>query len=368
VAIVRRIRNRGATITVEANAEVLFMPGGQVHNWTNRFTGRIRAHTISEAPRNKRPRWSHYGKALHTTIVSARPRFWGNGRDKQRVYGAVGSTAPYAWYVDQGTGVHNGSMPYKAKILPPWVRGEGSLYEHTWRPTGPGGKRVKPVYIKGQKGQGFFDKGLRRAFQSMRMRSYQIATDPKITDVINSVPTGLDNFKGNTPADGAFIAQLEEWREWRDTAWSRNTLGRQNRPEPEPDSPARQRRLDAAAEVRRQRLAAYRASVEAAERRRKEAEARLRAEQERRARAAAEAEKKRREREERDRKLREANALRRGNEEMRRQALSAFERIKAAYPDADLRQTTLADGVVLYRITYTVNGETQRLNFAYGYE
>jgi hypothetical protein len=231
MAVVRRIRNRGATITVEAHAEVLFMPGGQVHNWTNRFTGRIRSATIAEAPRNKRPRWSHYGKALHTTIVSARPRFWGNGRDKQRVYGAVGSTSPYAYYVDQGTGVYNGSMPYKAKILPPTEHGGGNLYEHTWRPSGPGGRRVKPVYIKGQRGQGFFDKGLRRAFQSMRMRSYQIANDPKISAVLNSMPTGLDNFKGNTPANAAFIAQLEEWRAWRSEAWSRDRwLGKDQRP------------------------------------------------------------------------------------------------------------------------------------------
>lgn len=367
MAVVRRIRSRGATITVEANAEVLFMPGGQVNNWANRFTGRIRAATIAEAPRNKRPRWSHYGKALHTTIVSARPRFWGNGRDKQRVYGAVGSTALHAWYVDQGTGIYNGSMPYKAKILPPWQRGEGSLYEHTWRPTGPGGKRVKPVYIKGQKGQGFFDKGLRRAFQSMRMRSYQVPTDPKISDVLNSMPTGLDNFKGNTPADGAFVAQLEEWREWRDTAWSRNQLGRNIRPEREPMSPARQRRLDAAEELRQQRLAAYRASVAAAERRKREAEARLRAEQERRRRAAEKAEADRLAREERDRKLREANALRAGNAEMKRQADATFLRIQAAYPDAQLLKKTLPDGVILYRIVYVVDGERQSIDFAYGY-
>ena len=366
--VVKRIRNRGATITVEANAEVLFMPGGQVHNWTNRFTGRIRSHTISEAPRNKRPRWSHYGKALHTTIVSARPRFWGNGRDKQRVYGAVGSTAPHAWYVDQGTGIHNGSMPYKAKILPPWVRGEGSLYEHTWRPAGPGGRRVKPIYIKGQKGQGFFDKGLRRAFQSMRMRSYQVAGDPKIGDVLNSMPTGLANFKGNTPADGAFIAQLEEWREWRQVAWERDqSLGRRNLPEREPDSPSRQRRQNAADELRRQRLAAYQASVAAAEKRKREAAERLRAEQERRRRAAEAAERKRKEQEERDRKLREANALRNGNAAMKRRADAVFARIQAAYPDAQLLKTTLPDGAILYRITYVVDGETQRLDFAYGY-
>src|SRR6478752_1757538 len=120
--VVRRIRNRGANITVESHAEIMFMPGGQIHNWANRFTGRIRAATIAAAPTNSRPRWGHYGKPLKSTIVSARPRFWGNGRDKQRVYAAVGAKAPHAYFVDQGTGVFAGNGPYEAKILPPWQR------------------------------------------------------------------------------------------------------------------------------------------------------------------------------------------------------------------------------------------------------
>lgn len=221
MAVVRKIRNRGATITVEANAEILFMPGGQVHNWANRFTGRIRAATIGVAPINKRPRWGHYGKPLKSTIVSARPRFWSNGGDRQRVYGAVGSTAPHAYYVDQGTGVFAGRGPYAAKIIPPWAP-VFDLYEHTWSPKGPGGRTVAPVMIKGQKGQKFFERGLNAAFQSMRMRAYQVPGDPRIGSVLNAVPTGLDNFKGNTPNDSAFQASLEEWRAARDERWSRD--------------------------------------------------------------------------------------------------------------------------------------------------
>lgn len=229
--VVRRIKNRGATITVEAHAEVLFMPGGDVYNWTNRFTGRIRSKTIQAAPTNKRPRWNHYGKPLKQTIVSARPRFWGNGRDKQRVYAAVGSTAPHSYFVDQGTGVFGGNGPYEAKILPPWQRGGASLYERTWRPTGPGGRRVAPVMIKGQKGQFFFDRGLAAAFRSMRMRSVQLPGEggPKITEALASVPSGLENFtgSGNTSANPAFVGQLNEWRKWRDQAWSEGKgLGR----------------------------------------------------------------------------------------------------------------------------------------------
>ena len=222
MAVVRKIRNRGATITVEANAEILFMPGGKVNDWANRFTGRIRAATIAAAPLNKRPRWGHYGAPLKSTsgIVSARPRFWSNGGDRQRVYAAVGSTRPYAYYVDQGTGIYNGSGPYAAKVIPPWAP-VIDLYEHTWSPKGPGGRTVAPVMIRGQKGQKFFEKGLAAAFQSMRMRAYQVPGDPRIGAVLNAVPTGLDNFKGNTPNDAAFQASLEQWRADRDKRWSR---------------------------------------------------------------------------------------------------------------------------------------------------
>lgn len=218
------------------------MPGGAVHNWTNRFTGRIRSAVISEAPANKRPRWGHYGKPLKTTIVSARPRFWSNGGDKQRIYAAVGSTAPHAYYVDQGTGVFAGKGPYKAKVLPPWLP-VFDLYEHTWRPNGPDGKRVKPVFIKGQKGQKFFEKGLARAFASMRMRSFQVPGEPSITKALGAIPTGDKNFMGNTPADGAFVAQLQEWRALRDERWNRErSIGPKrdapkSKPRPTPKAP-----------------------------------------------------------------------------------------------------------------------------------
>lgn len=219
--VVRKIRNRGATITVESNAEVLFMPGGQVNNWANRFTGRIRSNTIAVAPTNKRPRWGHYGKPLKDTIVSARPRFWSNGGDRQRVYAAVGSTAPHAYYVDQGTGIYAGRGAYEAKVIPPW-QPVFDLYEHTWSPRGPGGRTVAPVMIRGQKGQQFFERGLALAFRSMRLRSYQVPGGPKIGPVMNAVPTGLDNFKGNTPADSAFKASLDQWRAQRDERWRRD--------------------------------------------------------------------------------------------------------------------------------------------------
>lgn len=219
MVLVRRIRKRGANIVVEAHGEVLFSAVGPVGRWTNMFSNRVTAFTAEEAPENKRPRWAHYGKPLKSTITSSTTY----QPVRMKVYSAVGSTAPHAYYVDQGTGIYAGNGPYEAKILPPWQRGSASLYERTWRPSPvegrPGPRRVKPVMVKGQRGQFFFDEGLRRGFQSMRMRSFQVPTDAKITDALRSMPTGMTNFLGNTPPDKAFRAQLEEWRQWRDDAW-----------------------------------------------------------------------------------------------------------------------------------------------------
>lgn len=217
--VVRRIRRGDTTISVESHAEILFMPEGEVWRWKQRLMRRIRAATIRAAPSNKRPRWAHYGKPLKTTIHTAKPNFWGNGRDKMRIYGAVGSNSPYAYYVNEGTGVYAGKGPYPAKILPPWRRGDASLYEHTWRPTGPDGRRVAPVMIKGQRPQGFMDKGLAEGFASMRLRSYQVAGEGRITDAIGASVTMLDNFSGATEQTNAFVLELALWRMWRDEAW-----------------------------------------------------------------------------------------------------------------------------------------------------
>lgn len=215
MVLVRRVRRRGANIVVEANAEVLFAPIGQIGRWTRRFTERVKVASAAAAPVNKRPRWAHYGKPLKATMRGSTTYQPG----RMKVYSAVGSTAPHAYYVDQGTGIYAGNGPYKAEVLPPWHRGSPSLYEATWRPAGPGGRRVKAVYIKGQKGQFFFDEGLKRGFQSMRMRSYQVPGEGGLGQILNSVPTGIADFLGNTPPDAGFRASLAEWRAWRDAAW-----------------------------------------------------------------------------------------------------------------------------------------------------
>jgi hypothetical protein len=222
MVLIKTIHNKGANIVVEAHGEVLFMPGGQVNGWTRRFSNRAQKFAAGYAPVNKRPRWGHYGKPLKGTFTSSPPRFR-NYASGPRVYAAVGSSSPHAYYVDQGTGIYNGSGPYQAKILPPWTPGDSSLYEHTWRPGGgKGSQQVKPVMIKGQKGQGFLDKGLKRAFQSMRMRSFQVPADPRISQAMDAFPAGLENFFGNTPANPAFMKSLQQWRAWRDAAWARS--------------------------------------------------------------------------------------------------------------------------------------------------
>lgn len=224
--LVRRIRKRGANIVVEAHGEVLFSEGADIGRWKNRFSHRVSEAVEAAAPTNKRPRWAHYGKPLKSTITSSTSTRLTKGGGF--FYIATGSRAPHAYYVDQGTGIYNSSTPYQAKILPPWRQGSPTLYEATWRAGGTSvwNRPSRPVYIKGQKGQFFFDAGLKRAFQSMRMRSFQVPGEgvSGISSAMNTFPSGLANFAGNTPASAGFIAQLQEWRAWRDDAFFSGTL------------------------------------------------------------------------------------------------------------------------------------------------
>lgn len=225
--LVKRIRRRGANIVVVAAGEVLFAPNGDVSNWMRRFSARARARAAMEAPANKRPRWAHYGKPLKTTMRASTESV----PSRMRVYAAVGSTAPYSAYVDQGTGVYAGNGPYPAKILPPWRRGSPSLYESTW---GVGGNRVGAVMIKGQKGQFFFDKALGDTFRSFGIPNATLPGDGVLGDAITSMPDRLEGFLGNTPWSFAFDAQLREWRSWRDAAFNAGRVlgtesGRRNR-------------------------------------------------------------------------------------------------------------------------------------------
>lgn len=223
--VVRRIKGRGVTGWVEVHGETLFAPTGDVALWTRGFSRRATRFTAEAAPTNKRPRWSHYGLPLKRTFTSSTKAFPAT----LKVHSAVGSTAPHAYYVDQGTGIHGGNGPYEAKILPPWARQSPSLYEATFRVPENNGDNtlswvpIGTVTVKGQKGQQFFDKGMARAFGASRMITIQAPGTPP---GMQGFPEMLANFAGNTPPDAAFRAQLEEWREWRDRAWkSKRILG-----------------------------------------------------------------------------------------------------------------------------------------------
>lgn len=223
MVLIKTIHNRGSTIVVEANGEILFAPTGDVGRWTKKLTEAIEVATQGNAPRNKRPRWRHYGKPLKQTFDSA-VRY---SPGRMKVYGAVGSSAPHAAFVDQGTGVFGGNGAYEAKILPPWRRGSPSLYEQGWSPNGSGAR--SSVMIQGQRGQFFFDKGLQQGFAAMRILSFDAPMTPQIADAVRSLPTSILSFldQGNTVANPAFKTQLDEWRRWRQEAFNEGrTLGR----------------------------------------------------------------------------------------------------------------------------------------------
>lgn len=218
--LVRVLRSRGTTITVEAHGEVLFQPGAPLSEFNRKFSRRLRSFSRSFAPTNKRPRWDHYGKPLKATMRASTQ----NNPALMEAYSAVGSTAPHAYYVDQGTGIYNGSGPYLAKVLPPWTQGSPSLYESGWKPNPRNNNRtVGAVVIRGQKGQQFFKRALEATFASFGMAHYSRPGG------LGTYPQGLANFKGNTPNDAAFQSSLQEWRDWRDDAWHYGgSLGRGN--------------------------------------------------------------------------------------------------------------------------------------------
>ena len=228
----RVIKKKNAVIAVTANADVLFMPGGQVYGWTRRLANQDQKSTELFAPRHNRglrPLRPHPVKPLHKTFSTTPARFirWARG---PRVYVAVGSSSHYAKFVDQGTGVYNGGSPWAARILPPFAQGEPSLYEASWVPIGSTGGQVDPVMVKGQRGQHFFDAGLRSGLAIMRVPSYQRPGDPEATEALRTWPTELEGYFGAVPvaAGGtALEARLVQWRRWRDVRYgSHEELGR----------------------------------------------------------------------------------------------------------------------------------------------
>lgn len=222
MALVKVLRSRGTTVVVEANAEVLVMPGGDLSKWKNRFSNSITRYAREAAPVNKRPRWGHYGKPLKKTLTSSSQTLG------MRMHFAVGSTSNHALFVDQGT------KSFDAKILPPWTRGSPSLYEHTWKVPERVGtdyegrsiiefNEVGKIRVRGQRAQKFMQTGIDRAFRQARIDA-AIELDAFAAKSLAFFPASLTNFVGGTPADAAFIASLTEWRAWRDAAWYRGDV------------------------------------------------------------------------------------------------------------------------------------------------
>lgn len=224
----KAIHNKGANIVVSSYAEVLFTPSGDIARWKRGLTNHVKRSTAAAAPTNKRPRWSHYGKPLKQTFISST-----NVETKSmQINSYVGSTALHARYVDQGTGVHGPTgRPYEAKILPPWRRGEPSLYEYSWKAGSyrdkkgnrVGAKPIGTVTVKGQRGQHFFEKGLRDGFKKSRLDTVNSFGDP-LHRTLRNQPferSSIADFNGSTTSANhpGFVEQLNEWRSWRREAW-----------------------------------------------------------------------------------------------------------------------------------------------------
>ena len=211
----------------EVRAETLVLPGQIIHGWTQRLGMRMRKYTAAAAPTHdyaRRPLRPHPGPHLKDTIIHGATKGYPR-RTGGVVFSAVGSTAPYAAFVDQGT---NGQM---AKILPPWDAGLRShtLYEATWRPKG--GAPLGPKPVKGQEARKFFDAGMARTFQYLGNRSVQVPGErdilaPGFPSVQN---LGWMGFFGNTSSDPAFVARLNTWRAWRQAAYADNKWQKQRR-------------------------------------------------------------------------------------------------------------------------------------------
>lgn len=229
--LVRTIRSRGgANLVVTANAELLFTPTGDISRWNNSLSQRVRFAVAQVAPRNKRHRWSHNGTPLHKTIKATTDMqvVPGGGR----AYTAVGSSAPYALFVDQGT------ESFMAKILPPWGPMSPSLYEHTWKvpvndgtdpETGKGMiafEEIGRIRVRGQKAQNFFNLGLRGGLGMMRVATREDYGSPIVAKGTATFPERMADFvtTGYNVNNAAFMANLQDWREWREDAWGQSRL------------------------------------------------------------------------------------------------------------------------------------------------
>lgn len=349
MATVKVLRERGAKVVVEAHGEVLFAPGTELDRWKNRFSQVIRNRVADRAPRfnssTKYPQRTYrphrYPKHLDQTIRAATETKAHPGGGVFFV--AVGSIAPYAIYVDQGTGVYGGDGAYEAKILPPFTYKGHTFYER--RPGTP------PVMIKGQPGQFFFKNGLDDAFTTMRLPATEVPGN--IASLSSQVgiefPENLWG-QGNTSSGPTMDAKKELWRKWKREYYSNLRL--------------QELQSQKAEETRQRNIANYEESKKASERRAKKDEDSIKEKNNRR----AEGEKKRKEKEERDRerdrKFNEKAAINKANRENRLAAWAFRNKIAEMYPNAKVYFTELPSGLHIYRVYYeTSDGSPYVIQF-----
>lgn len=203
---------RGSAVIVNAFGQALFRPGTDVSNWNRRLSNIVTAQTRLAAPSHdyaKRPLRPHpWLKTLKETITStSRTEITEGGGI---FWTAVGSSAPYAAFVDQGT---NGQA---AKILPPWSPGSPTLYDSAW--VNPAtGRPVGPKLVPGQRAREYFAAGLQRGFETMGLRSIEA---PGSGETLTSFPETLA--AEVTTSDQPYAPSIAEWRRWREDAfWAR---------------------------------------------------------------------------------------------------------------------------------------------------
>ena len=209
-AVKKRIRGRNVSGYVVADATALFLPAGMVTNWHRVLSNSITRETKAAAPTNKRPNyWLHtQGPKLKQSITSTSSK---PDPVNRVVTSAVGSRAPYALFVDQGT------KSQEAKVLPPWP-GRYAFFEHTWRPA-PNRPQVGRRLVQGQKAQYFFDEGMLRG-----MRRLGLSAVPRPGDGFGQGAMGatIANTEFIAPATGAaFRIQIQLWRAARAETWKR---------------------------------------------------------------------------------------------------------------------------------------------------
>ncbi len=225
---------KDCVIAVEANALAIGLPSGDVGKWEASFREIVRDRASKAAPKNKRPRWDHYGAPLKQSLHKSRAKFHKRTRGF-KLYSTVGSKLHYAAFVDQGTSAH------QASLLPPWPQRGYGYWE-----ANPA-KGVDKITVSGQRGVGYMDAGIRAAFAYKRLK-YVGASRKVIAEGLTTTTALLPDFDGGTPNNPAFRAQREKWRAEAGSRMAKRT----EIPKQPKQGPAKKRPVDRELKARRE--------------------------------------------------------------------------------------------------------------------